>query len=105
VPQVNIILMIIFGSNFATVNPTDPQSIATFTLSLFSAAFGISKNFSMRPVRLIPYDKINLGFFLMMVNVAFCLVGKGVLLAFSQISGPHSPRNIGYGYTISVWVS
>ena len=108
VPQVHIILMVVFGSVYATVtdngsnatvDPQDPQAIATFALSVFSAAFGITKFFSVGPCRLIPYDKINLGFFLMMLNVAICLVGKGILLATSTI-GPFT-----FTYVIGTWVS
>merc|ERR1711971_181029 len=49
VPQVHIILMVaigdIWGSGNATVDPNYPQAIATFALSVFSAAFGITKFF------------------------------------------------------------
>ena len=100
VPQVHIILMVVFGSSFATVDPWDPQAIATFALSVFSAAFGITKFFSVGPCRLIPYDKINLGFFLMMLNVASCLVGKGFLLALLSLFG-----RTGFAYAIGTWVS
>merc|ERR1719400_1158261 len=75
VPQVHIILMVTIGAYGRTVDPEAPLAIATFSLSVFSAAFGITKFFSVGPCRLIPYDKINLGFFLMMLNVASCLVG------------------------------
>merc|ERR1711971_1514054 len=87
VPQVHIILMVVFGAKGSntTVDPQAPLAIATFTLSVFSAAFGITKFFSVGPCRLIPYDKINLGFFLLMLNVASCLVGKGFILAFATL--------------------
>ena len=100
VPQVHIILMVVFGSSYATVDPYNPQVIATFALSVFSAAFGITKFFSVGPCRLIPYDKINLGFFLMMLNVASCLVGKGLLLAVAALNSPRS-----FAYAIVFWVS
>ena len=99
VPQVHIILMIVFGTGYSNriVDHLDPQAIATFSLSVFAAAFGITKFFSVGPCRLIPYDKINLGFFLMMLNVASCLVGKGFLLAVSSTSG--------FAYSIGIWIS
>ena len=107
VPQVHIILMVVFGSVYATVtdngsnatvDPQDPQAIATFALSVFSAAFGITKFFSVGPCRLMPYEKMNLGFFLMMLNVASCLVGKGLQLAMAA-------GNSEFAYTIGTWVS
>ena len=102
VPQVHIILMVVFGTygSNRTVNKFDPQAIATFTLSVFSAAFGITKFFSVGPCRLIPYDKINLGFFLMMLNVASCLVGKGFLLAIAT-----NAYVADFAYAIVVWAS
>ena len=104
VPQVHIILMVVFGSVSGatrTIDPFDPQAIATFTLSVFSAAFGITKLFSVGPCRLIAYDKINLGFFMMMLNVACCLVGKGGLLAFAT----NKPGvKLGYAYSIGLWI-
>ena len=101
VPQVHIILMFFYGFEewSRTVDPWHPQAIATFVLSVFSAAFGITKFLSVGPCRLIPYDKINLGFFLMMLNVASCLVGKGVLLATGGfVRGQWS-------YKIGIWIS
>ena len=102
VPQVHIILMVTIGAIGKTVDPEAPLAIATFSLSVFSAAFGITKFFSVGPCRLIPYDKINLGFFLMMLNVASCLVGKGFLLAIA-LAGPGGVTN--YAYRTGVWVS
>ena len=101
VPQVHIILMVTIGAWGKTVDPLAPLAIATFSLSVFSAAFGITKFFSVGPSRLIPYDKINLGFFLMMLNVASCFVGKGVLLAFATAGLPKS----NYAFAIGTWVS
>ena len=100
VPQVHIILMVTIGAYGVTVNPGSDLAIATFSLSVFSAAFGITKFFSVGPCRLIPYDKINLGFFLMMLNVASCLVGKGFLLAITT-----NDPGADFAYAIVTWVS
>ena len=100
VPQVHIILMVVFGTNRSnrTVDPCAPLAIATFSSSVFAAAFGITKFFSLGPCRLIPFDKMNLGFFLMILNVACCLVGKGSLLVIA-------PSDLGFAGTIGAWVS
>ena len=105
VPQVHIILMIVFGATGSnrTVDKYDPQAIATFSLSVFAAAFGITKFFSVGPCRMIPYDKMNLGFFLMMLNVASCLVGKGLLLAIVTNAPDHLAPD--FAYAIGTWVS
>ena len=103
VPQVHIILMVVFGAvpgAIRTIDPFGPQSIITFSLSVFAAAFGITKFFSVGPCRLIPYDKMNLGFFLMMVNIACCAVGKGYILVIA--ASAKGARE--YGYTIGLWV-
>ena len=98
VPQVHIILMVTIGAWGTTVDPTAPLAIATFSSSVFAAAFGITKFFSLGPCRLIPFDKMNLGFFLMILNVAFCLVGKGSLLVIA-------PSDLGFAGIIGAWVS
>ena len=42
----------------------------TYTLSVFSAAFGITKYLRAGPCRLIPYDEINFGLsFLLILNI------------------------------------
>ena len=101
VPQVHIILMVTIGAFGKTVDPGAPLAIATFTSSVFSAALGITNFFSVGPCRLIPYDRMNLGFFLMMLNVASCLVGKGLLLGIA--SGARG--SAGFAYAIGTWVS
>ena len=104
VPQVHIILMVVFGSVSGatrTIDPFDPQAIVTFSMSVFAATLGITKFFSVGPCRLIPYDKMNLGFFLMMVNIACCAVGKGYILVIA--ASAKGARE--YGYTIGLWVS
>ena len=103
VPQVHIILMVTIGTFAKTVDPEAPLAIATFTSSVFSAALGITKFFSVGPCRLIPYDKINLGFFLLMVNIACCLVGKGVLLSLTV--NHRGVRRSFKTIAVGVWIS
>ena len=71
--------LIIFAGNLGV----DIQHWTTwlpFAVSVFSAAFGMSKYFAVGPCRLIPYDKIGLGFFFVFLNIATCLCGKAVVL-------------------------
>ena len=103
VPQVHIILMVTIGAYGITVDPGAPLAIATFTSSVFSAALGITNFFSVGPCRLIPYNRMNLGFFLMMLNVASCLVGKGLLLGIAP--NARGSASAGFAYAIGTWVS
>jgi len=43
-----------------------------------SAAFGMAKFLKVGPCRLLPYERINFGLFVVLLNIATCLVGKGV---------------------------
>jgi len=101
VPQVHIILLVVFAGN-AHIDFYNVQTILTFSLSVFSAAFGMTKFMSVGPCRLIPYDKINVGFFLVLLSNASCLVGKGILLPFSL----HAPdRMETYVIKVGYWVT
>ena len=96
----HIILLVVIAGNANIV--INWQTVLTFSLSVFSAAFGMTKFMSVGPCRLIPYDKINVGFFLVLLCNASCLVGKGFLLAVS-LTGPGS--TVGkYGITVGYWV-
>ena len=56
----------------------------TYTLSVFSAAFGITKYLRAGPCRLIPYDKINFGLsFLLILSIGSHIIGKGISLSGS----------------------
>ena len=99
-PQVHLILLIVVtgidgGIGGGAVGNHSWQTIITFTLSVFSACFGISKFFNVGPSRLIPYDEMNLGFFVLMMNIASCFIGKGFFLAL--VDFPPSGR------TITIW--
>ena len=96
----HIILLVVFAGN-ADIDFRNVQTILTFSLSVFSAAFGMTKFMSVGPCRLIPYDKINVGFFWVLLCNASCLVGKGFLLAAS-VTGPDLGRT--YGITVGYWV-
>ena len=81
-PQVHLIMAIVLRGPASLQNSS--QSNGTFLLSVFSACFGMSKFFNVGPSRLIPYDKMNLGFFVLMVNIASCFIGKGLLLVHAN---------------------
>ena len=56
----------------------------TYTLSVISAALGITKYLKAGPCRLISYDKINFGqSFLLILNIGSHIIGKGISLAGS----------------------
>ena len=102
----HIILLVVIAGN-ADIDYKNVQTILTFSLSVFSAAFGMTKFMSVGPCRLIPYDKINVGFFLVFLSNASCLVGKGFLLAAS-INGDFKPSydtTSKYARKVGYWVS
>ena len=72
-----MLLVVIAGNANVAINL---QTILTFSLSVISAANGITKFMSVGPCRLIPYDKVNVGFLLVLLSNGACLAGKGFLL-------------------------
>ena len=57
---------------------------------------------SVGPCRLIPYDKINVGFLLVLLSNASCLGGKGFLLAASIKAGR---KGEDYAIKVGYWVT
>jgi len=82
-PQVHLIMAIVLRGP-KSLGSLGSQSVVTFLLSVFSACFGMSKFFNYGPSRLIPYDKMNLGFFVLMVNIASCFIGKALILVLAD---------------------
>ena len=94
VPQVHIIFLIVFIERVGkTADPTD--GLATFCISVFAASYGMAKFFMAGPCRIIPYNKLNLGFLLLILNIALCLVAKATLLSVAYLDNP-SVSAIGY---------
>ena len=90
-PQLHLLFLIVIAGpeslspwKSSTRSEISWQILLTFSLSVFSACFGMSKFFNVGPSRLIPYDKMNLGFFVLMVNIASCFIAKGLLLGYSK---------------------
>ena len=79
VPQVHLIMLIIFEGTDTTVDPFHWKTLLTFSLSVLSAAFGMSRFFNVGPCRLVPYGKMNVGFLFLVISIATCLVGKGTV--------------------------
>ena len=81
IPQVCIIsVMMASNENVLSFDHVYP----TYTLSVFSAAFCITKFLKAGPCRLIPYDKINFGLsFLLILSIGSHIIGKGISLAGS----------------------
>ena len=85
IPQVHLLIVIKLGDfieNNEIVEVWNLQTTITFCLSVLTAALGITKFLKVGPCRLLPYDKINLGFFLLTLNIACCLIWKGIFLGF-----------------------
>ena len=72
-------MLIIFEGTDTTVDPFHWKTLLTFSLSVLSAAFGMSRFFNVGPCRLVPYGKMNVGFIFLVISIATCLVGKGTV--------------------------
>ena len=72
-------MLIIFEGTDTTVDPFHWKTLLTFSLSVLSAAFGMSRFFNVGPCRLVPYGKMNVGFIFLVISIATCLVGKGAV--------------------------
>jgi hypothetical protein len=77
-PQVHILLCILFLGKDQTLDTRNWDVRLSFALSVMSAAFGITKFLKVGPCRLLPYGRMSFGLFLVLLNIAACLVGKGV---------------------------
>ena len=78
-------MLIIFEGTDTTVDPFHWKTLLTFSLSVLSAAFGMSRFFNVGPCRLVPYGKMNVGFLFLVISIATCLVGKGTIYYDSNL--------------------
>ena len=78
-------MIIIFEGTDTTVSrPFSLKTLLTFSLSVLSAAFGMSRFFNVGPCRLVPYGKMNVGFLFLVISIATCMVGKGTVYILGQ---------------------
>lgn len=82
---------------------------ATFSSSVFSATLGIAKYLKDGPCRLVSDEGFlgghaNIGFILLLVNIASIIVGKCLVLYAITQNGAISP-NFTVSYTIVLWVA
>ena len=112
IPQVHIMIIIGTLSTNLTMGNTQPedvvidvlnqQTIATFCLSILSAALGIAKFLKVGPCRLLPYDKINFGFFLLTLNIVCGLIWKAIFLPLIIFLRLGQIRTI---CSVMIWIS
>ena len=95
VPQVHM-LLVIFILSIQSINTSercdravvgDTLFFTTFSTSIVTASFGISKFIKSGPTRIVKNDKCLMGFgtlsfLLIFTNIALTLVGKGCIIAF-----------------------
>ena len=78
-------MIIIFEGTDTTVSrPFSLKTLLTFSLSVLSAAFGMSRFFKVGLCRLVPYGKMNVGFLFLVISIATCMVGKGTVYILGQ---------------------
>ena len=100
-PQIHLILVIVFTDEIE-VDRSHWRTWLPFAVSVVSAAYGMTKFFSIGPSRLLPYDRMGVGFFLVIINIIAYLIGKTWILA-SAITV--FERKLEYAYIIAVWIS
>ena len=91
VPQIHILLVIWaidqVGSGCSAIPNWDPLFITTFTTSVLTASFGISKFLKSGPCHIIRNDSYLMGFgtlsyILLLINIFATLVSKGLVFVF-----------------------
>ena len=85
VPQIHVLLGLWVLEETITFGLSPKLFIATFSSSVLTATLGIAKFLKVGPCRLVPDEGIlgghgNLGFLLIMVNIATTILSKGFLL-------------------------
>ena len=112
VPTVLILLALAFkeqrlflGSetNFLGIRKT-AMFITTFSISVFSGAFGMAKFLKLGPCQIVPSQAMHCGFFHVFMSMAAALIAKGCVLAFSLADkGPY--ETFSYPTICLIWIS
>ena len=68
-PQIHLILVIVFTDEIE-VDRSHWRTWLPFAVSVVSAAYGMTKFFSVGPCRSLPYDRMGVGFFLVIINIS-----------------------------------
>ena len=89
-------------TQFVQIWLEDTKTLFNFSISVLSASFGISNLLKIGPCRLVPYDKIDFGFFLLILNIATAIIGKGIVFASSLI---HITNNDSEAILVIKWIS
>ena len=74
--------------------------LTTFSISVFSGAFGMAKFLKLGPCQIVPSQAMHCGFFSVMISMAAGLVSKGGVLAFIL---PKEDRSDGTNYATTIW--
>ena len=110
VPQIHCLLVILVLDELVAYGANHTLFIVTFSSSVLTASLGIAKFLKTGPCRLVPDQgpmggHATLGFFLLMVNIALTIVGKGFMLPAIGY-GPESSRLFQSTPTaIGVWIA
>ena len=111
IPQIHILLTIWVQDSRTAIGEDKDWNIVlfltTFSLSVFSATFGIAKFLKVGPCRLVsshgPLGGLgSIGFLTLMLNIASTLLLKGILLV---LSGFYSDPNMQYNTFKEIFVS
>ena len=109
-PQIHCLLVILVLDELVAYGANHTLFIVTFSSSVLTASLGIAKFLKTGPCRLVPDQgpmggHATLGFFLLMVNIALTIVGKGFMLPAIGY-GPESSRLFQSTPTaIGVWIA
>ena len=85
--------------------PKSIMFITTFSISVFSGAFGMAKFLKLGPCQIVPSQNMHCGFFSVMMSMAAALVSKGCVLAFSLAYKGRSYETFTYPTICLIWIS
>ena len=101
------ILSLSFNENsgaYGIINPIGPIFLTTFSISILSAALGLTKFIMNGPCSLLPKDSYGCGFFSAMLLMFFSLLMKGLHFFFFLREGPREGHS-DLTSLILIWIS